>query len=140
VGYEIVRVFLDGLGLILTKKGFELTGHSTELANMIRNFGAVLILSLVCYLRGLNVLKIFNGLLREEKLKVTGFSVLGTYFSLLFYLGAIKSAMLSEVTAIAITGPIFASLFERLIEKKKFSPRLLISLVLFIFTFLLKLF
>jgi drug/metabolite transporter (DMT)-like permease len=138
--FALVGVLLDGVGLILTKQGFEFTGYSSVLANTIRNFGAILFLSIVCLMSRVSVWKVFFRFDRREQFKLGSLCLLGTYISLLFYLGALKYLPLSTVTAISVTGPLFATLFECIVEKKYPTRSLWFCLGIFLLAFGIKLY
>ena len=58
-------------------------------------------------------------------------SLAGTYLSLLLYLTAVSRGKLGVISAVTVTGPMFAGLFECFRSKKWPTPYLLIALIFF---------
>jgi uncharacterized membrane protein len=66
-----------------------------------------------------------------------GASLGGTYLSLILYLSAVKIGHLASISSIAITGPMFATTLECLVQRKAPSRYLLVAFVFFCVGFLI---
>ena len=136
--FALIGIALDGTGIFLTKKAFASAPAIDSMqANFIRTAGAVTFYILFNFVRPIKLIEKFNTLDKKLKIQAVGISVLGTFLSLLFYLHALKLGAASVVTAITVTGPIFSTLWESLLEKKKPTKVLYICLVMFLIAFYL---
>ncbi len=135
--FALLGISLDGIGIFLTKKAFADQPIDSIEANLIRTAGAVVFYILFNFVKPIHLVKKFNSLNKKLKLQAIGVSILGTFFSLLFYLHALKLGAASVVTAIAVTGPIFSTLWESLLEKRKPTKVLYICLAMFLVAFYL---
>lgn len=133
--FALIGVTLDACGLLLTKKAFELSPHtSIFVANAIRSGSTALgffILSFIPFLN-INLYNPFNKMDKNHKLTVILASVFGTFLSLTCYLKAIQIGHLTTVSAIAGTSPLFATIIEVAKGQKKFTLYLLMSSICFI--------
>lgn len=133
--YALIGVSLDAVGLLLTKKSFELTPDiSIFLANTIRSGATVLgffAFSLLARSK-INLKASFVKLDQQDRGRVIFASFLGTFLSLAFYLHAIQIGHLATVSAIAGTSPLFATLFEIYKGRKKVTRYLVLALISFI--------
>ena len=132
--FALGGVALDGLGVLITRYAFNSSpGIGTTEGNFYRACGALLLFAALSRLKPFRFVEKFRGLSRPALLWITLGSVAGTYMSLMFYLSAIRySGALAAVSGIAITGTLFASLFECLAERRLPSGYLLVSLVFFL--------
>ncbi len=135
MGMSFLGVMLDGAGVILSKQVLSQPGTSAFALNFWRALGAVIFFLIWNYVRPIRLRAQWMTLKKKEKLEITGASILGTFISLSLYLTAIKLGPAGIVTAIAVTGPIWASLFEFWLHKKKFTPGLVLALILFVIAF-----
>lgn len=129
-----IGMSLDSVGVIITRYSFD---HNPMLSAMEGNFhrciGALSVFVLLSIFKPFN----FISKWKEQPLKDKGMlffgSMLGTFLSLALYLKAMQSAHLASLSGIAITGTMFSSFFECLIEKKLPSRYLLLAFVFFLF-------
>lgn len=131
--YALGGVTLDGLGVLVTRYAFNSSpGIGTTEGNLYRALGALALFWALSRVRPFHFFAKLRELERHSLLWITLGSVAGTYLSLMFYLSAIRySGALAAVSGIAITGTIFASAFECLVERKAPSAYLLVSFVFF---------
>ena len=130
--WGLIGVFLDSSGVILTRIVFNANELMTTFhANFIRTFFAVIVLMIICLIRyrTFRIIPIKDAL-EDKKLFFT--PILGTFIALIFFIQAIKSGNLIIVSAVGVTGPIFASTLECLYKKEYPSRHLLIALLFFI--------
>jgi len=124
-------VVLDFLGVLITKWCMNQADHSTVEVYFWRILGALIGLLLFHLVFKKPIFR-FN---QNESFNQKGLFVVaclsGTLISLWLYLEAIKIGPLSSVTAVAVTGPLFAALFEWLFYKKSLTIGLVLSLIAF---------
>ncbi len=136
--FALIGIALDGVGIFMTKEAFASEPAIDSIqANFIRTAGAVIFYVLLNFVRPIHLIKKFNTLDRKLKFQAIGISVLGTFLSLLCYLQALKLGAASVVTAITVTGPIFSTLWESFLDKKKPTKVLYLCLVMFLVAFYL---
>jgi drug/metabolite transporter (DMT)-like permease len=125
-------VFLDAMGILLTRWGFEMAPSMGAMeGHLYRSAGAVLGFIGVQLIWPFQPIKRLKALSNRDK-KILVFSCLGgTYLSLLLFLGALRIGHVASVTAIAITGPLFATIFECIRQKSWPSKHLWVALLLF---------
>lgn len=124
---------LDAFGVIVSRYVFDQNVNLTPMeGNFYRCIGAVSVFVLLRYIRGIKLIEPFKALPKKEKLLALGASFIGTFLSLSFYLTALRMAHLGSLSGIAITGTIFASLFECILEKKLPSRYLMVSFISFL--------
>ncbi len=131
----LTGIFLDGAGLFLTKKGFIATGLDGLSANFVRCTGAVLVYFIISRFKPFKLRDKFFELTPDLRKKAIIFSFTGAFLSLFLYLNAVKLGALSVITAISVTGPIFTTVFESFILKKKPTMTLYLCLALFLTAF-----
>lgn len=143
----IIGVSMDSFGVILTRLAFENSKHTQPLeGHLIRCFGALAAYAMIAAFvhtkrRVTNstdrtpVVGLFSNFLRFD-IKSRALILLGcfagTYLSLCLYLTAIQIGHLASISAIAITGPMFAALLETLIHKRKPSKHLGLAFAFFL--------
>lgn len=131
--FALGGVALDGLGVLLTRYAFDNSpGIGTTEGNLYRALGALLLFGAISRLKPFGFRAGVRQLGPKGLLWITVGAVAGTYLSLMFYLSAIRySGALAAVSGIAITGTLFASLFECVAARKAPSGYLLTALVFF---------
>jgi drug/metabolite transporter (DMT)-like permease len=134
LGFALIGVALDAVGVVLTRYGFNdspdfhvLNGHFIRCSGALFGFFLIHI-----FFKKIHILKKFQTLNLKSKFQVTMGSFLGTFVSLCFYLTAIKLGNIATLSSVAITGPLFAGLFECLHQKKWPSKEVLMATFLFI--------
>lgn len=128
----VLGVFLDTVGIVLTRIVFdEHTLMTTFHANFIRTGFAVIALQLICFVRYKEVFYVKNELMQKD-IKILLTPIIGTFVALIFFIQAIKTGNLVIVSAIGVTGPIFASVFESIRDKQLPSKHLLLALLFFV--------
>lgn len=125
-------VLLDAIGVMCTRSAYELSPELGSFqANSIRAIGALIgffIISPSSYRKLAHDLRMMPTQIRAEAI---GACFLGTFISLSFYLYALKMAHVATVTAITITLPIWAALFEHVRDRKWPTPYLWFAFVWF---------
>ncbi len=143
----IIGVSMDSMGVILTRLAFETSPHTQPLeGHLIRCIGALsayLLIAAFVHSRRLvtkspertPVIGLLTNFLRfdgaSRALILLG-CFAGTYLSLCLYLTAIQIGHLASISAISITGPMFAALLESIIYKRVPSKYLAAAFVLFL--------
>jgi drug/metabolite transporter (DMT)-like permease len=127
----LAGVLLDFTGVLITKWCMNQAEHSIVEVYFWRMLGAIIGLFVLHSLFRLPTLRFNKG----ENLKDKGIFITaclaGTLVSLWFYLMAIEIGPLSSVTAVAVTGPLFAGLFEWIFYKRPLTINLALSLLAF---------
>ncbi|MCB0369571.1 MAG: DMT family transporter [Bdellovibrionales bacterium] len=130
----VVAVFLDNMGLLLTKASFNQNPqlHSLE-ANLYRVFGALLGFMLINFTyRRIDLKNKFIQISSKDKVLVILASFFGTFLSLYFYLKSVNLGHLSIVSSMTGTGPLFTEIFESIRTKKAPHPLWWLAFVCFI--------
>jgi drug/metabolite transporter (DMT)-like permease len=137
--FGLIAIFLDGCGVLLTRYSFESEPNiHSLLVNMYRTIGAVITFFFIhTFKEKVDLIGPFKKLPSRDKKRVLIGSLLGTFISLLLYLTAISKGKLSVVSAVTITGPMFAAVFECVKNKKLPSKYLLASIIFFTIGFYL---
>lgn len=132
--FALAGVTLDGLGVLITRYAFNYSpGISTTEGNFYRAAGALVLFAAISAVKPFHFVEKLKGIGRSGLIWITVGSVAGTYLSLMFYLYAIRyTGALAAVSGIAITGTLFASAFECVIEKKLPSRYLVIAFFFFL--------
>lgn len=132
--FALGGVVLDAAGVLITRYTFNNSpGLTTTEGNFYRAIGALLLFALLSRFRPFRFFEKFRTLDRRSLLWIMLGSVAGTYLSLLFYLNAVRYAgALAAVSGIAITGTLFASAFECLVDRKPPSAWLLAAFAFFL--------
>ena len=117
--YALIGMMLDGIGVLFTRYGFD---HATQInvfeGNLYRVISALTVYFIISRFIKFDFSKNFAKLKISSKAFVTMSVFFGTFISLSLYLSAIKMGSLAVVTAITVTGVIFASFFECVFERK----------------------
>ncbi len=127
-----LAIFLDAMGVLITKAAFQVDVEVLPMqGNLFRSLGASFGFLLLSFLKPIGLVKNFR--LLSQKGKVANFSgaLSGTYLSLFLYLSAIQIGHIATISAITMTAPFFASLFECIYKKELPSKHMLISILLF---------
>lgn len=132
--FALGGVTLDGLGVLITRYAFDNSpGIGTTEGNFYRAVGALVFFAGLSAVKPFRFIEKLRGLSRSGILWITLGSVAGTYLSLMFYLYAVRhSGALAAVSGIAITGTLFASVFECILERKPPSRYLVAALAFFL--------
>ena len=143
----IIGVTMDSSGVLITRLAFEDSPSTHPLeGHFVRCIGALLaymVVALAIKVRRRQknphdtrpVIGIFSHFLsfdaKSKALILLG-CFGGTYLSLCLYLTAIQIGHLASISAIAITGPMFAALLESVIHKRRPTVYLAIAFLLFL--------
>lgn len=132
--FALGGILLDGTGVVITRYCFNNTpGISTTEGNFYRAAGAMLLFAALSRLRPFHFVEKLRTLGGRNLFWLGVGSVMGTYLSLMFYLNAVRHAgALAAVSGIAITGTLFASIFECAVERKRPSSYLAVAFVFFL--------
>jgi drug/metabolite transporter (DMT)-like permease len=110
----LIAILLDGVGIFLTRFSFEDTkGISAIEVNAIIGFVIIYL-----FKERISFRPTWKSFTRDEKIRIVLGSLLGTFVSLILYLTAISRGKLSIVSAVTVTGPMFASVFESVRYKR----------------------
>ena len=134
ISIAFLGMTLDGIGVVITRYSFDnnpLIG-SME-GNFYRCIGAVSVFLILSIIRPFGFLQKWKMQTTRDKLFLCVGSLLGTFICLALYLKAMQTAHLATLSGIAITGTIFSSLFESIIERKWPSRYLILAFVFFLF-------
>lgn len=132
--FAFIGVFCDDLGIILSRAAFDRLPEATSFfANWVRTIGSLVGFYIIhiIFVR-IPLRSLYFSLTKKQKISLIIACVFGTFLSLSFWLYAVKIGHLASIAAIGMTGPLFATLFESMYERKKPSLYLCISLFLFI--------
>ncbi len=130
--FALAGVCLDSCGVLLTRAAFN---DSPQIAAMEGHFyrclGALLGFAIISRFRPFAFAGVLEAMSRRGRLLVIAASLGGTYLSLLLYLSAVKIGHLASISAIAITGPMFATLLESVVHRKAPSAYLYVAFLFF---------
>ncbi len=134
--YALIGVSLDACGVILTRAAFDNSPAVSGFeGNFYRALGAVSFYLILSRFKPLHFTQNFlKQTIKGRGMVIIG-SILGTYLSLATYLLAVKSGNLATISAISITGSIFSSILECIIDKKWPTKYLMIAFFFFLFGF-----
>lgn len=135
--FALTGVLLDASGVLLSRHGFDISGLTPVEGHLYRTFGSVIGFAIIHYtIKPINLYSKFKIQSSRGKWILMASALFGTYLSLLLYMNAIKIGHLASISSIAITGPLFATFFECIYYKVMPGKYLWLSLVLFLFGFL----
>ncbi|NCN42089.1 DMT family transporter [bacterium] len=120
LAWALIAVSFDAMGVLMTRWAFDQTPEmNSNSANFYRTIGCLFAFFLISrFYRPLELWGKFKTWpIKVKSLILTG-CLCGTYLSLLLYLTALKSGHLATVSGIAITSPLFATLFESIWHKR----------------------
>lgn len=143
----IIGVTMDSGGVLITRLAFEDSPATHPLeGHFVRCLGALIAYAFVTLAIKLHrvrrdpndrrpiigILPNFFSFDRKSRALILLGCFGGTYLSLCLYLTAIQIGHLASISAIAITGPMFAALLEAVIHKRRPTIYLLFAFLLFI--------
>lgn len=130
----LIAICLDAIGIFLTRYGFEETkGISSVEVNAIRCTGAVIgFLFIYFFKEKISFNPTWKSFTKSEKKRIVIGSLLGTFVSLILYLTAVSKGKLSIISAVSVTGPMFASVFECIRYQKLPNSYTIISFLFFL--------
>lgn len=133
IAIAFVGVFLDSVGVIITRYSFDNSPGVTAMeGNFHRCLGAIFAFIILSQWKPFKFFSKWKAQSIKSKSILIFGSLMGTFLSLALYLKAIQTAHLATLSGIAITGTIFSSILECLIEKRWPSRYLLISFGFFL--------
>ena len=129
----LIAIFLDAIGIFLTRFSFEDTkGISSIEVNAIRCVGALVAFVIISsFKEKISLRPVWKSFTKKEKIRIISGSLLGTFISLLLYLTALSRGKLSVVSAVTVTGPMFASVFESVRYRRWPSSYAIIGFIFF---------
>lgn len=131
--YAVIGVLLDNVGVVLSRKAFDLSPGSTAFtANFVRCIGAVLPFLFIVVWRKERVWGSFQELPRRERLTAVFASFTGTFMSLSCWLTALKIGHIGSLAGVGSFNPVAASLWEWGLAKRRPTKYLLLALGLFL--------
>jgi len=132
--YALIGVLLDTSGVVISRLSFDQSPELHPLwGHMFRTSGAVLFFILFSkFVKPIPVLTTFLSQSKKDRIVLLAAAFVGTYLSLYFYLSGIKIGHVASLTAITVTCPLFASLFEHLFAKKFPSKILILAFMVFL--------
>jgi drug/metabolite transporter (DMT)-like permease len=137
-GFAFLGIFFDAVGVMLSRAAYESSPALGPFqANAMRAAGAFFGFLVISPLFLGSLTRELGIMSKRDRTKVLTACFFGTFLSLAFYLSALKTAHLATLTAISITSPIWASLFEHLQLKRWPSRYLWCAFGLFILGFYL---
>lgn len=130
--YAFAGVLLDSVGILLTRYAFDSDDRLDMVGgNFYRCIGAAFGFFLMSRYVSLRLFSNWLQFSPSRRTMILIAAFLGTYISLMFFLTAITRGHLATVSAVVVTGPVFAALIECAVEKKWPSRYLLFALSLF---------
>lgn len=127
LAFALIGVTLDAGGILLTRASFEWSPHLAPMEGQFwRCLGA---LAGFVVIATFHPFRLLEGLMRwplRSRAVIIAASLGGTFVSLLLFLTAIKIGHLASLSAIAVTGPMFATTFE-CIYQRRWPSRFLIA-------------
>jgi drug/metabolite transporter (DMT)-like permease len=129
----LLAAFLDSTGVLLTRWAFEEDSSLTlASANFLRGAGALLGFFILSRYYPIYIWSRFKSLeLRLKKLVLT-VCVLGTFVSLLMWLGAVRIGPLGVVSAVSVTGPLLVTVVETYVEGRRAGWQLYLAVAFFL--------
>lgn len=124
---------LDAVGAMLSRYVFD---HNPSLSvfegNFYRCLGALAFFFIFTRFKPMNFRTTWQNQSRRGQIVLIIGSILGTFVSLSLYMKALQSAHLASLAGIAITGTVFSSIFECLVQRKWPSGYLIVAFVFFL--------
>ena len=128
----LLGVSLDAFGVLLSRHAFEAAPLMEPIeGHLYRCFGAGIGFFLLSLWKPYGFTRHFRELSQSARFWIVFGSFLGTFVSLWLALYAVQRAHLATLSAISISGPMFAALLESILHRKRPSKYLLISLLCF---------
>ncbi len=118
--FALIGMSLDTVGVLLTRYAFDMASTISPLeGHFYRCSGALIGFALMhAFWKRIDLRAHFLKWNVRERSLIVAASLLGTFFSLWFYLTAVRIGHLASLSAIAVTGPLFASLLEHWWKKE----------------------
>lgn len=130
--YALIGVSLDAFGILLTRWSFQAAPELTPLeGHFWRCLAAVAGFAVIGYFRPFGFWSNFTRWPTKDRVLIAAACFGGTYLSLILYLTAIKFGHLASISAIGITGPIFATGLECAVRRQLPSKYLIAALLFF---------
>ena len=134
----LAAVSMDAVGILTTRMGFDLSPQIQPLeGHFYRSLGACVGFFIVQFFYPIRLIKNFVTLSKKSKAMVLSASFLGTFLSLWASFIALQKGHIATLTAVNITSPFLATLFESIYFKKRPTIYLVIAFVLFVFGFII---
>jgi drug/metabolite transporter (DMT)-like permease len=117
--HALMGVVLDTCGILITRASFANSPSVTPLeGHFFRCFGALIGFAVLAQIKPIGLFKNFQVFPVKNRLILIAAALGGTYLSLFFYLTAVKIGNLASIAGIAITGPMFATLLELVVNRR----------------------
>ncbi len=130
--YAVIAVALDSFGILLTRWAYGATPNLPAVeAHAVRSVGALLCFAAIAQVRPFRLWSPFMAQEGRARRLIFTASLAGTYLALLLSLSAVKLGHLASVTAVSITGPMFAAALECFHAKRLPSPYLFVAFSFF---------
>ena len=130
--FALVGVLFDTCGILVTRAAFSLSPNVTPMeGHFYRCLGALIGFAVMSRFKPVHLISGFMRWTPRTRLILFSAGLGGTYLSLLLYLNALKIGHLASVAGITITGPMFATLLESIVNRKPPSRYLLVAFALF---------
>lgn len=132
--FSFIGLFLNSFSCILTRMGCDQSPLIDSIeGNLIRVLGALFCFIIFRpFLGPVNLINVFKKFNQKEKFLIFGGSFFATVLSLVLYISAVKKGNLTTITAIGLSLPLFSFTLEAILERKKPSKAILMSLFFFI--------
>jgi drug/metabolite transporter (DMT)-like permease len=136
--FALLGVLLDNLGIVLSRKGFDLSPGTTALtANLVRSMGGLLPLFLWMTIKRERVFHSFGRMKWRDRSLVVFSSFMGTFLSLSLWLTALKIGHIGGLAGVGSFNPVAASLWEWLLLRRRPSLYLILAMGFFLAGFFL---
>ncbi len=131
--FALLGVSLDAIGIGITRFGFEdSVAVSSIEGNFYRAVGALCFFAIYNYFKPIKLVSNLRSLTTKEKFTIMIAGFIGTFLSLWMWNTAVKYGQLAIISAIGVTGPFLATIFECIYYKKLPSRYMLVAIVFFI--------
>jgi len=131
--FALLGVSLDAIGIGITRFGFEDSVLVSPIeGNFYRAVGALCFFVIYNYFSPIKLVSNLRALSTKEKGTILGASLAGTFLSLWMWNTAVKYGHLATISAIGVTGPFLATIFECIYYKKLPNRYMLLATVFFI--------
>ena len=131
--FALLGVLLDAIGIGITRFGFEASVAVSSIeANFYRALGALCFFMIYNHFKPVKLITNLRVLTGKEKFTIITAGFAGTFLSLWMWNTAIKYGHLAIVSAIGITGPFLATIFECIYYKKLPNRYMLVATAFFI--------
>ena len=136
--YAIIGVILDNIGIVLSRKGFDLSPNiSAFSANGLRAFASIIPFLILAKIYREQIWKTLSLLPKNQQLHALGASFFGTFLSLTCWLTALKVGHIGSLAAVGSFNPIAATIWEWILNNRRPTKYLILSLLFFLFGFFL---